>query len=223
MISIKNLGLIGYEEALEYQTDLFSALKALKKEGKPIETEHLLLVEHPPVYTLGKHADENNILFNRELLARENIGVYNISRGGDVTFHGPGQLVAYPIIDLSLHRLGVKDYVSLLEQSVINTIAKYGISGKRDEGATGVWIIDEKGPRKICAIGVSVSRSITMHGLALNVNTDLSYFNRINPCGFTDRGVTSIAKELGRTVDFEEVKKTFATEFISLLTSDSLS
>jgi len=217
MIIIDDLGELRYDIALGHQQTIFDSMVAEKRNGKFPKDEHILLVEHSPVYTMGKHADEHNILFNRNALEKDNIYVYKTNRGGDVTFHGPGQLVAYPIIDLQQHKLGVKQYVGLLEQAVIDTIADYGITGIRDEGATGVWVSDNNGPRKICAIGVAVSRSITMHGLALNVNTDLSYFDRINPCGFTDRGVTSISKELGKNIDFNKVKQTFTDKILKLL------
>ncbi len=180
------------------------------------------MLQHNPVYTLGRHADKANILASPESLRKEGIDVIPIERGGDVTFHGPGQLVAYPIIDMEKHRLGVKAYVDLIEESVIRTIADYGIVGKRVEGATGVWI-DKGQPseRKICAIGVKCSKYVTMHGLALNVNTDLSYFNAINPCGFTDKGVTSMQMELRCKLDFDEVAEAWASKFISLLTNRS--
>lgn len=216
MITTKDLGKLDYGDALKIQQDIFNKAVAAKRAGQSVD-ERLILVEHDPVYTLGRHADRNNILFNPDILASEGIRVFAINRGGDVTYHGPGQLVAYPIIDLQRHNLGVKAYVNLLEEAVIRTISKYGITGTRDEGATGVWLGSGHELRKICAIGVAVSRSVTMHGLALNVNTDLGYFTRINPCGFTDRGVTSIARELHREVNFEDVKEIFRQEFIKLL------
>lgn len=217
MIEIRDLETQSYSDALELQVSLNGKMKQIKRQGGINENEFLLLVEHPHVYTLGKHADEFNLLVPENILAAEGIELHHINRGGDITYHGPGQLVAYPIIDLERHHLGVKAYVSLLEQAVIDTIAEFGIKGVRDDGATGVWLNDDMGLRKICAIGVSISRSVTMHGLALNVNTDLSYFHRINPCGFTDRGVTSIARELGHKVDMDKVKNIFTEKFTSLL------
>lgn len=217
MLIVKDLEVLSYQNALDLQQKFCDSLKTAKRNGETVGDEYLLLVEHPPVYTLGKHAKEHNLLVSAASLAGEGIEIHHISRGGDITFHGPGQLVAYPIIDLQKHRLGIKAYVNLLEQSVIDTVAEFGISGVRDEGATGVWLNDSQGLRKICAIGVSVSRSVTMHGLALNINTDLSYFGRINPCGFTDRGVTSISRETGDYIDFESVKKIFSEKFISIL------
>lgn len=187
-----------YRKLLDLQHEIFNRrVEARRREGDA-GVDYLLMVTHEPVYTLGRHADRANIV-NREWLESRGAEVVEIDRGGDVTFHGPGQLVVYPIIDLQTRKLGVKDYVNLLEEAVIRTIAEYGIKGERVDGATGVWI-DACTPfeRKICAIGIRCSRFITMHGLALNVNTDLSWFSAINPCGFVDKGVTSIALEMGK-------------------------
>lgn len=221
MLKIDDLGEKGYADCLELQRNLFSNLISQKRAGEE-EEEHILLVEHNSVITMGKHALDGNVLFSGEMLAQKGIQLFHIERGGDVTYHGPGQLVVYPIIDLERYRLGVKAYVDLLEESVIRLIALYGIKGERVEGATGVWI-EPKSPkaRKICAIGVKCSRFCTMHGLALNINTDLSGFSLINPCGFTDKGVTSIAKEIGQTVDFSNVKQQFTRIFLNLLEKDS--
>lgn len=213
-VPVADWGLLPYRDALERQTALFQHLIDLKREGTDTAgEERLALVEHPPVFTLGRHGHAENML--RHLPGVE---LVKIARGGDITFHGPGQLVAYPIIDLQRHRLGVKDYVHLLEEAVIRTIAEYGVRGERVHGATGVWI-DKGTPRerKICAIGVKCSRFVTMHGLALNVNTNLDYFRAINPCGFTDKGVTSLRLELDREVSMPEVKALFASTFNSLL------
>lgn len=218
MIEIIDAGLVDYDEMLLKQRALFGVMVDAKKKGMSPAKETLFLLEHNPVLTLGKHAHESNLLLPEEILSSRGVSVYRIERGGDVTFHGPGQLVAYPLIDLEAHRLGVKDYVDLLEEAVIRSVNEYGIEGVRVAGASGVWI--GKGTpqeRKICALGVKCSRYITMHGLALNVNTDLSYFKLINPCGFTDKGVTSIAKELGHAVDIQEVKEKFTRHFLSLL------
>lgn len=211
-IDVVDLGVEEYHLCLERQLRHFEALKLAHAAGVGHD-EKLLLVEHPHVYTLGRRADTNNIL--RRI---PGVDVVQITRGGDITYHGPGQLVAYPIIDLQLHHLGVKQYVDCLEEAVIRTIAEYGIDGRRVEGATGVWI--ETGTpreRKICAIGVKCSRFCTMHGLALNVNTDLSYFSAIHPCGFVDKGVTSIAAEVGHDVAMDEVKQSLSRHLLGLL------
>lgn len=224
MIETIDAGMVDYGEMLDRQRSLFKEMVERKKCGLPVEKETLFLVEHNPVLTLGKHAHESNLLLPEEILAAKGVGVYRIERGGDVTFHGPGQLVAYPLIDLEAHRIGVKDYVDIIEETVIRTIGDYGIKGERVAGASGVWI--GKGTpkeRKICALGVKCSRFVTMHGLALNVNTDLSYFNLINPCGFTDKGVTSMAKELGHDVDMQHVKSRLACHFIRLVNQRVLS
>ena len=207
MINFIDRGTMPYRDAWALQTELFDSIVALKRAKRPVENEYVIMVEHTPVYTMGRHANPMNMLMSPYLLAQDGIECIPIERGGDITFHGPGQLVVYPIIDMQLHHLGVKAYVNLLEEAVIRTISSFGIKGERVEGATGVWI-DKDTPRerKICAIGVRCSHSVTMHGLALNVSTDLAYFNRINPCGFTDKGVTSITAELGREVDINEVK-----------------
>lgn len=167
----------------------------------------VLLVEHPPVYTLGKSGHAENLLVSREALEAVGAQFFHIDRGGDITFHGPGQLVCYPILDLEQIGIGLREYIDALEEAVIRTVARYGIAAGRIHGASGVWIEPEsRRPRKICAIGVRSSRYVTMHGFALNVSTDLGWFSRINPCGFTDRGVASIASETGTTPDMEEVK-----------------
>ncbi len=207
-----------YGEMLLRQKDLFSSMVMLKKDKKPLSKEYLLLVEHNPVITLGKHAKEYNLLLSEEEAANRGVGMYHIERGGDVTFHGPGQLVVYPILDLEYHHLGVKDYVNLLEEAVILTLGEFNIKGERVEGANGVWI--DKGSRKerkICALGIKCSRFVTMHGLALNVNTDLTGFQMINPCGFVDKGVTSMAQELGKEIDMDDIKKIITLKFRQLL------
>ena len=217
-LQIKDLCLRGYAGVWKAQKEIQQAMVEAKRAGKPVAEEQLWLVEHTDVITLGRHAERSNLLFARDELARRGVEVYDIERGGDVTYHGPGQLVAYPLIDLEAHHLGVKSYVDLLEESVIRTIAHWGIEGERVEGATGVWI--GKGTpaeRKICAIGVKCTRFVTMHGLALNVNTDLSRFNLINPCGFTDKGVTSVAVETGKNIPMPEIKQRFSAEFRKLL------
>ena len=211
-------GIQDYGTMLEMQRSIFSGMVNLKKNGIKTENEYVFLVEHNPVVTLGKHAKKENVLLSEEMLKSKGVDLYYIERGGDVTYHGPGQLVVYPLIDLEYHKLGVKDYVNLLEEAVIKTISEYAIRGDRVAGASGVWIDSfSNRERKICALGVKCSRFITMHGLALNVNTDLNGFNLINPCGFIDKGVTSMAKEIGREVDMSEVKEKLSTHLKTLL------
>ncbi len=213
--------IIDYSAMLEKQLTVFSQMVEKKKRGTSIENEHIFLLEHYPVITLGKHAKESNILIDDSQLKNLGISMFHIERGGDVTYHGPGQLIAYPILDLEAHHLGVKDYVSLLEEVVIRTLAHFGIQGERVSGASGVWIgAGTPHERKICALGVKCSRYITMHGLALNVNTDLTGFHLINPCGFVDKGVTSLAIETGKTIDINLVKQLIANEFRMLLGYD---
>jgi lipoyl(octanoyl) transferase len=171
-------------------------------------------VEHPHVYTLGKSGDEKNLLAHKDFLKKIEATFYKINRGGDITYHGPGQLVGYPIIDLEFYKIGVREYIGKMEDAIIATIAEYGLKGGRKEGATGVWL-DWDHPsraRKICAIGVRVSRFVTMHGFALNVNTDMRYFSYINPCGLTF-GVTSIQQELGKEIPMDEVKEIVKEKF----------
>ena len=204
-----------YKQCWDLQRSLFDALIEKKSElrsGVATESDEsigtILLVEHPAVYTLGKNGKESNLLLGEEYLRSIGADFYRIDRGGDVTFHGEGQIVGYPIIDIERVGIGLRDYINALEQSVIDTIAHYGIEAGRLAGASGVWLgsAEERNLRKICAIGVRASRFITMHGFALNVTTDLRYFNHINPCGFTDKGVTSMERELGSVPDMEEVK-----------------
>jgi len=168
----------------------------------------LIFVEHPHVYTLGKSGSENNLLIDYIQLQAKDAEFFKTDRGGDITYHGPGQLVGYPIFDLESIKIGLKEYINRIEEAVILTISDFGLKGSRLEGATGVWLDpDKKGrTRKICAIGVKSSRFVTMHGFAFNVNTDLTYFDYINPCGYTDKGVTSLEKELGGKQDFGEIK-----------------
>jgi lipoyl(octanoyl) transferase len=207
MFNFLDLGLIRYREAWDYQENLFRELMDRKLAGISPITGYLLFCEHPAVFTLGKSGSAGNLLISEPMLAGRGIEFYRINRGGDITFHGPGQIVGYPIIDLENYGLGIKSYIELLEEAVIRLLDRYGITAGRLPGATGVWL-DTGTPaaRKICAIGVRASRHITMHGFAFNVNTDLSYYSLINPCGFTDKGVTSMEKELGGARDFETVK-----------------
>lgn len=196
-MEIIDFGISPYREIWDRQKELFATLVERKQLHLPIEQEYLLIGEHQPVYTLGFHGNADNLLVSQENLAEFGAEVIRIERGGDITYHGPGQMIVYPIIDLEKRNLGVKDYMWLLEKCVIDLIGEYGIKGERIDGATGVWI--DKGlisERKICAMGVKCRRHISMHGLALNVTTDLSAFGRINPCGFINKGVTSLQKEL---------------------------
>ncbi len=206
-----DLGFSDYKETWEYQERFFNA-KVREKGGVNGDgkrtPDRLIFVEHNHVYTLGKSGSEQNLLLDYIQLQARDASFYRIDRGGDITYHGPGQLVGYPIFDLEVMKLGLKEYIHLLEDAVIRCISSFGITGGRLEGATGVWIDPgSASARKICAIGVRASRYVTMHGLALNISTDLSYFNHINPCGFTDKGVTSIEKETGRSVRMSDVKE----------------
>lgn len=211
-VEYENLGTIRYKTAWDYQERLFNSLiKTKTSNGNIAENEKkkqfLLFCEHEHVYTLGKSGNKQNLLIARNVCESKKIDLHAIDRGGDITYHGPGQLVAYPIIDLEEFKIGIKKYISMLEDVVIETLKHFDIKGEKDEKAMGVWI-DLGKPnmtRKICAIGVKASRFVTMHGLALNVNNDLSFFDYINPCGYIDKGVTSIQKELGKEVDFVEV------------------
>ncbi len=206
-----DLGLKDFKETWEYQERFFHAKVAEKgnPDGVGEKTpDRLIFVEHNHVYTLGKSGSDQNLLLDYIQLQAHDASFYKIDRGGDITYHGPGQLVGYPIFDLEILKLGLREYIHLLEEAIIRCVTGYGIECSRLEGATGVWIDtgNSTRARKICAIGVRASRFVTMHGFALNVSTDLSYFNYINPCGFTDKGVTSIEKETGRKVSMDDVK-----------------
>jgi len=211
-----DVGLKDYKECWDYQEELLKDVSDDKRATKkPSEKNHFLLVEHPHVYTLGKSGDESNLLAAGDFLKKIEATFYKINRGGDITYHGPGQLVGYPIIDLEHYKIGVREYIEKMEDAIIATIAEYGLEGGRKEGATGVWLqADHKvRARKICAIGVRVSRYVTMHGFALNVNTDMRYYNYINPCGFASSAVTSIQQELGKEISMEELKKVVRKKF----------
>jgi len=212
------LGMIDYKQGWDYQEKLFAEAIENKNKGIVPFVHHLIFCEHPHVYTLGKSGNENNLLINYIQLQAKQASFYKINRGGDITYHGPGQLVGYPIFSLEHLKIGVKEYIHLLEEAIIRTIAHFDIQGERLKGATGVWI-DTAHPqkaRKICAIGVRCSHWVTMHGFALNVNTDLTYFQHINPCGFTDKAVTSIEKELGQKVDFQKVSAIALNELLAV-------
>ena len=199
-------GEIEYNEAWSRQEKLFSQTIQLKKDGLTTDN-YLVFCEHPHVYTLGKSGNEQNLLLSMLQLQAKNASFVHSNRGGDITYHGPGQIVGYPIFDLENFGLGLKQYIHILEEAIINTLSTYAIPSQRLEGATGVWLdVGTPACRKICAIGVRSSRFVTMHGFALNVNTQLEYFNFINPCGFIDKGVTSMEKELGQKLEMDELK-----------------
>jgi lipoyl(octanoyl) transferase len=211
-IIFHDLGLIQYRQAWDYQEKLFAELMQKKLAGEKSFPGYLLFCEHPPVFTLGKSGSRENLLINEQMLAQRGIEFFHINRGGDITYHGPGQIVGYPILDLEQLNLSIKGYIEKLEEAVILVLKEYGIAAERLPGATGVWL-DPDSPskaRKICAIGVKAGRHITMHGFAFNVNTDLSYYQYTNPCGFVDKGVTSMEKEVGRKMGIEEVKAKLA-------------
>lgn len=223
----QDLGLISYKEAWDYQEERLRELVDRKLKNRKLEPEdreqqrhYLLFCEHPPVYTLGKSGSLDNLLLDEEGLKREGFEFFKINRGGDITYHGPGQVVGYPIFDLDCFFTDVHRYVRFLEEAIILTVAEYGLQGMRMDGFTGVWL--EAGrqlpQRKICAIGVHLSRWVTMHGFAFNVNTELSHFDNIIPCGIDDKdkGVTSLARELGREVPMDEVKGKLRRHFASL-------
>lgn len=216
-IELLDWGIVDYDEAFVRQEEIFNATIEKKKNAEPTDN-YLILCQHPHVYTLGKSGKPTNMLMSEEYLASQGIRFVRTNRGGDITYHGPGQIVGYPIFDLDNFHLGLKDYIDTVEEAIIRTIAHYGISGGRLSGATGVWLDSDVigRQRKICAIGVRSSHFVTMHGFALNVNTDLQYFRNINPCGFVDKGVCSIASELGHEVDFVETERIVFNEFKSL-------
>ncbi|HCW06510.1 MAG TPA: lipoyl(octanoyl) transferase [Cytophagales bacterium] len=221
-----DLGLIDYQKAWDYQTDLFNKTLSIKAENRNrsnndqlTTNNYLLFCEHPHVYTLGKSGDEKNLIFPLSELASIGANFYNINRGGDITYHGPGQIVVYPIIDLENFFTDIHQYMRTLEEAVIQTLKEFQIEAGRIKGLTGVWL-DVDNPvkaRKICAMGVKTSRWVTMHGLALNVNTDLNYFNHIVPCGISDKAVTSMEKELNSTQDLNQVKAILKSKLASLL------
>ncbi len=216
-LTIEDWGLVPYVDAWERQRRCFDeTLEAVAR--NVVRPARIVLCEHPHVYTLGRSGKEANMLLDEEQLERIGATYYHIDRGGDITYHGPGQLVCYPILYLEDFHLGLKAYVHVLEEAVIRVCASYGVAAGRVDGATGVWLEgDTPRARKVCAIGVRSSHFVTMHGLALNVNTDLRYFSYIHPCGFVDKGVTSLQKELGREVPMGEVKERLCGELHGLL------
>lgn len=209
-VRLHDMGVCDFKETWEFQAAVFVEMTSAKKSarsGMPSGT--LIFVEHPHVYTIGKSGSESNMLTDTGGIQNIGASFYKIDRGGDITYHGPGQIVCYPIFDLDALNIGLKQYIYNLEESIIRVVGEYGLEASRLEGKAGVWIDPqvEGRTRKICAIGVKASRFVTMHGLALNVNTDLTYFSLINPCGFTDKGVTSLERELGEKQSMDVAKR----------------
>lgn len=223
-VRFRDLGLIDYKECWDFQERLFSETVQLKisnrKKGPDEQTKtenHLIFCEHPHVYTMGKTGSPENLLLNEEEFSEQGLDYYKINRGGDVTYHGPGQIVGYPILDLDHFFTDIGKYLRLLEETIIQTLAYYGLKGDRIKGATGVWLdVEQPTARKICAIGVRTSRWVTMHGFAFNVNTELSYFKNIIPCGIEDKAVTTLSKELNKKVNIDEVKEVLKSNFSKL-------
>lgn len=224
-ILLSDLGLMDYKICWDYQENLFKEIIKQKTANRELADEkqnptknYLLFVEHPHVYTLGKSGDEKNLLASDSILKEKKAGFYKINRGGDITYHGPGQLVVYPILDLDNFFTDIHKYLRLLEETIITTLKDYGVSGERSKGETGVWldVNHVTKARKICAMGVRCSRWVTMHGLAFNVNCDLNYFNHIIPCGINDKAVTSLKNELGKTIEMNEIKEKFKNNFATL-------
>jgi lipoyl(octanoyl) transferase len=213
-IVLQDLGVQPYIKVWDYQEALLQQ-KIKAKQTSAIEPDYLLFVEHPPVYTLGKNGKEKNLLINEYMLKEKGIEYYHINRGGDITFHGPQQLVGYPIFDLDNYKPDLGWYLRSLEEVIILTMQEYGLQGERSKGETGVWIdANIKGKeRKICAMGIRCSRWVTMHGFAFNINVDLNYFNFITPCGIQNKKVTSLEKELGEKVSIDEVKEKVVRNF----------
>ena len=207
-VFFEDLGLVDYKKCWDYQEFLLSSILSNKSGVKKNKTKnYLIFCQHNHVYTLGRNGNKDNLLVNEEYLKSRGADFYKINRGGDITYHGPGQIVGYPILDLDNFFTDIGKYLRFLEEVVILTLKEYGLVGQRSEGETGVWIdVNTKNARKICAIGVKSSRWVTMHGFALNINTDLSFFKNIVPCGILEKGVTSMQKELGKELDIGEVK-----------------
>jgi lipoyl(octanoyl) transferase len=224
-VRFSDLGELDYKVCWDYQEKLFDSIvkkklanRDLAEEERSVTDNHLLFVEHPHVYTLGKSGKDSHLLVSEDQLKSRAASFYRINRGGDITYHGPGQLVVYPILDLDNFFTDIHKYLRLLEECVIRILAEHGISAGRRSGETGVWL-DPDHPakaRKICAMGVRCSRWVTMHGLAFNVNTDLDYFGNIIPCGIADKAVTSLHRELGRHVDMPDIKRSFLAHFSEL-------
>ena len=219
---LKDLSLKDYKETWDYQTELLQEIVDTKISNRRnnenvVTKNHFLFVEHPHVYTLGKSGDLSNLLLNEKQLAEKGATFYKINRGGDITYHGPGQIVGYPILDLENFFTDIHKYLRLLEETIILTIAEYGLKGTRSEGETGVWLdVGTPFARKICAMGIRSSRWVTMHGFALNANVNLGYFDNIIPCGIRGKAVTSMEAELGKKVDIIEVKNKILKHFKAL-------
>ncbi|MDC0389933.1 lipoyl(octanoyl) transferase LipB [Flavobacteriaceae bacterium] len=224
-VKIHDIGLVDYEEALNFQLKLFNEIIDTKISNRKNRTNtktknHLVFVEHNSVYTLGKSGKISNLLLNENDLKKNDIKFYNTNRGGDITYHGPGQIVCYPILDLDNFFTDVHKYLRFLEETIILTLRDYGIKGERSENETGVWLdVNTSNPRKICALGVKASRWVTMHGLALNVNNDLSYFNDIVPCGIKDKSVTSISIECKKNIEENFLKEKIINNFLKLFSA----
>ncbi len=230
-VLFKDIGLMDYKACWEYQENLFNetiSQKIANRNSEPehqIETKnHLLFVEHPHVYTLGKSGNQSHLLINENQLEEKNATYYKINRGGDITYHGPGQLVGYPILDLDHFFTDIHKYLRLLEETIILTLDEYGIKAGRSKGETGVWLDEDNAfkARKICAMGVRCSRWVTMHGWGFNVNSDLDFFKNIIPCGIQDKAVTSLNKELGHDVDMPEIKEKLKKHFSTLFECELL-
>ncbi|ALM21656.1 octanoyltransferase [Nonlabens sp. MIC269] len=225
-VFFQDLGVGDYKQTWVYQEQLFKEILDIKIENRKEDSKnptpnHLLFVEHNHVYTLGKSGDLDNLLANEAVLKQINADFYKINRGGDITYHGPGQITGYPILDLENFFTDIHEYLRLLEEIFIKILADYGLKGERSDGETGVWLdVGTPFARKICALGVRASRWVTMHGFAFNVNTDLGYFDHIIPCGIEDKAVTSLAAELKRPVDQEEIKQKIKTYFVELFEAD---
>jgi lipoyl(octanoyl) transferase len=212
-------GLIAYKKAWDLQKEFYQRnfnIKTGKVDGET--SNHLFLLQHPHVYTLGNSGDVSNLLLDERTLEREKIDFFRIERGGDITYHGPGQIVGYPVFDLDKLEISIKDFIHNIEEILIRTVAHYGVEAARIEGATGVWVDagDKIKVRKIAAIGMKISKKVSMHGFALNVNTDLKYFDNIIPCGIRDKGVTSLAKETGKNIHLKEVEQILIEEFLKI-------
>ena len=221
-VNFEDLGLIDYKKCWDYQEMLFSKIVAVKSANRKVNKSkttknYLIFCEHPHVYTLGRSGDKANLLVSKDYLKSRGATFYKINRGGDITYHGPGQIVGYPILDLDNFFTDIHRYLRLLEEAVILTLKEYGLKAERSEKETGVWFdVGTSKARKICALGVKSSRWVTMHGFAFNINSDLSYFKDIIPCGISDKNITSLQKELGRKIDIAEVKNKLKTYLIQV-------